>query len=228
VDSTFQRARSAEQKQQRAQDLLDAARELALKHGARSVTLSAMAQRANVHHSAVRRYFASHHDVLLQLAEEGWHRWSDAVVDGLDGRQSSPAELVELLTATLARDPLLCDLMANVPLQLEHDVDVAKVIEFKRSTHAAITRMRDAIAAGVAGVDQAAALDVIIAANAMAATLWQATHPAAALASAMDADPTLSYLSPNDFDHTLTRLLTATVNGLRRPTTTPGKAPSPR
>jgi AcrR family transcriptional regulator len=214
---SFQRARSAEQKRRRADNLLEAARELALRHGVRSVTLSAMARRAGVHHSAVRRYFESHQDVLLRLAEECWSRWSDAVVAELDDRFVTPVELADLLAATLTRDPLLCDLMANVPLSLEHDVDVARVIEFKRSSHAAIARMCKAIAAGAPELDEAAALDVIIAANAMAATLWQATHPSPTLASALDTEPELSYLSPGDFERTLTRLLTAVTRGVHHP-----------
>ncbi|MCI2421407.1 hypothetical protein MOQ72_28625 [Saccharopolyspora sp. K220] len=180
------------------------------------MTLTAVAQRAGVHHSAVRRYFDSHRDVLLHLAAEGWNRWSDAVVGELRDRQVSPAELAGILTATLASDPLLCDLLANVPLHLEHDVDVDRVVEFKRYSRAAIARMREAIVAGVPGLDEPAALDVITASNAMAATLWQATHPGAALAAALNADRSLSYLAAGDFEQTLARLLTATVTGLTR------------
>jgi AcrR family transcriptional regulator len=212
----FQRARSARHKQQRAQDLVDAARGLATEHGVKSVTLTAVAQRAGVHHSAVRRYFDSHREVLLHLAAEGWNRWADAVAEALRDRRASSDELAAVMTATLARDPLLCDLMAHVPLHLEHDVDVDRVIEFKRSSRAAVDRMRAAIVAGVDGMDEVAALDVITASNAMAATLWQATHPAAGLEAAQTADPALSYLSAGDFEPTLARLLTATFAGLAR------------
>jgi Tetracyclin repressor-like, C-terminal domain len=90
-------------------------------------------------------------------------------------------------------DPLF-DLLANVPLHLEHDVGVDRVLEFKRSSHDAIARMRKAIATAVVEFDDAAALDVITAANAIAATLWQATHPAPALARALETDPTLAYI----------------------------------
>ncbi|WP_459965759.1 TetR family transcriptional regulator, partial [Mycobacterium avium] len=69
---TFQRARTEEKKRQRAEALVEAARSLALETGVASVTLTAVARRAGIHYSAVRRYFTSHKEVLLHLSAEGW------------------------------------------------------------------------------------------------------------------------------------------------------------
>ena len=77
----FQRARTEENKRQRAAALVEAARSLALETGGASVTLTAVASRAGIHYSAVRRYFTSHKEVLLQLAAEGWQRWSNKVCE---------------------------------------------------------------------------------------------------------------------------------------------------
>ncbi|GGJ42322.1 TetR family transcriptional regulator [Streptomyces brasiliensis] len=211
---SFQRARSTESKQQRADSLVRAARELALESGVRSVTLTAVAERAGVHHSAVRRYFDSHKDVLLRLAAQGWDRWADAVCERLHEGPVSPGRLAETLTDTLAADPLLCDLFANVPLHLEPDVEVDNVIAFKRSSRGAIDRMHGAIAAATTGFDDAAAFDAITATNALAATLWQVSHPGAPLAAALRKDPELMYLGTEKFEQTLARLLTATFTGL--------------
>jgi AcrR family transcriptional regulator len=65
ANPSFQRARSAENKRQRASALVETARSLALETGVASVTMSAVADRAGVHHSAVRRHFSSHKDVLI-------------------------------------------------------------------------------------------------------------------------------------------------------------------
>ncbi|GII52725.1 transcriptional regulator [Planotetraspora thailandica] len=210
----FQRARSAESKQQRARSLVDAARSLALEKGVAAVTLSAIAERAGVHHSAMRRYFDSHKDVLLQLAAEGWHRWADETTEALRDRQVNAAELARTLVATLAADPLFCDLLANVPLHLEHEVTVDRVVEFKKTSREAVLRLTRAIATATPSLGTARALDVVTAANALAATLWQATHPAPTLRAAFAADPTLTLVKPDDFRDTLTRLLTATCAGL--------------
>ena len=71
---TFQRARTEENKRRRATALVEAARSLAVETGVASVTLTAVAGRAGIHYSAVRRYFTSHKEVLLHLAAEGWVR----------------------------------------------------------------------------------------------------------------------------------------------------------
>src|ERR1700729_4362157 len=68
----FRRARTERMKRQRAAALVEAARSLALETGVASVTLAAVANRAGVHYSAVRRHFTSHKEVLLHLAAKGW------------------------------------------------------------------------------------------------------------------------------------------------------------
>jgi AcrR family transcriptional regulator len=69
---TFQRAYSLHHKQQRAADLIEAARTLGARGGVRTVTLTAIATQAGVHASAVRRYYASREEIPLTLAEEGY------------------------------------------------------------------------------------------------------------------------------------------------------------
>ena len=212
------RARSPESKQERAASLLEAARSLAAEHGVTSVTLTAIAERAGVHHSAMRRYYASYKEVLLHLAAEGWTRWSARVREALAGQGAvSPAALAGVLAAALASDPLFCDLLANVPLHLEHEVTAGQVVDFKRVTSAAVTAMADAIAEHVPGLGPRLALDVVTAANALGATLWQVAHPSAAVAEAYRASPGLAAVRVDDFQATLTRLLAATCTGLAAP-----------
>ncbi|WP_208298750.1 TetR family transcriptional regulator [Streptomyces liangshanensis] len=218
TNPSFQRARSAENKRQRASALMEAARSLALESGVASVTLTAVADRAGVHHSAVRRYFSSHKDVLLQLAAEGWVAWSDAVREGLDALAPAtpvtPAAVAGILARALDADPLFCDLLANVPLHLEHDVHVERVTAFKHVSRAAVVSLADAIENALPGLDGRGALDIVTAANALAATLWQVAHPPEALARVYAEDPGVSPSWALDFVPTLTRLLTATVVGL--------------
>jgi AcrR family transcriptional regulator len=212
---SFQRARSAENKLQRRNDLVEAARSLALQSGVASVTLTAVADRAGVHHSAVRRYFSSHKDVLLHLAAAGWTRWSDTVRDALEGQPPATARAVAgVLASGLAADPLFCDLLANVPLHLEHDVDIERVREFKRESHAALMSMAGAIEQALPGIGARGALDIVTAANALAATLWQVAHPPEVLAQAYTEDPAIAPTWALDFVATLTHLLTATCVGL--------------
>src|SRR5271156_1449621 len=98
-----QRARSVEDKQRRAEDLLEAARALTVEAGGvRHVTLAAVTERAALPPSGVRRYFASKEELLLELAERGWDEWRDILTARLAGRHDlDPAETAQVISATI-------------------------------------------------------------------------------------------------------------------------------
>src|ERR1700704_6529770 len=102
AQSNFLRARSPQRKQQRAEDLLAAARRLAHDEGAQAVTLTEIANTAGVHVSAVRRYFESREEIFLRLADEGWQEWAHALRDRLStATDITPHELASALAGTL-------------------------------------------------------------------------------------------------------------------------------
>ena len=102
--------------------------------------------RAGVHYSAVRRYFTTHKEVLLHLAAEGWVRWSNTVCAALrEPGPMSPSRVADTLANGLAADPLFCDLLANLHLHLEHEVDLDRVVEIRRTSTAAVVSLADAI-----------------------------------------------------------------------------------
>lgn len=212
--TSFQRARSEEQKQERASALLDAARSLASETGVASVTLTAMADRAGIHHSAVRRYYTSFKEVLLLLGEEGWRRWATGVCDSLDATdQVSPAQIATIMAEHFARDPLFCDLQVNLPLHLEREVEVEQVAAFKRVAYDSVRSVAEAIKRACRLFDEESALDAIAAACSLAAMFWQSAHPPKKVAEVIGDD----VLSPNwnmDFLPALTRVLAATCVGL--------------
>jgi AcrR family transcriptional regulator len=212
---TFLRARSEETKRQRAAAIVEAARSLALKNGVTSVTLTGVANRAGVHYSAVRRYFTSHKEVLLHLAAEGWVRWSGTVCKGLrEPGPMSPARVAETLANGLAADPLFCDLLANLHLHLEHEVDLDRVVEIRRTSAAAVTSLADAIEEALSPLGRPGAFDVLLAAYSLAAPLWQIAHPPEGLTDAYAEDAQVPPEWNLDFASALTRLLTATCVGL--------------
>jgi len=211
----FKRARTEEHKRQRAATLMEAARSLALERGVAAVTLTAVADRAGVHHSAVRRYFASHKDILLHLAAERWARWSNTVCEELQGPGRMPADRVaETLANGLADDPLFCDLLAYLPLRLEHETNVEQVVEFKRVCYPAIISITGAIACVAPAFGRQGSADAVTAATALAGWLWQVAHPPQPLLQAYAEEPVAPPEWDVDFRPTLTRLLTATCVGL--------------
>ncbi|MDX3852373.1 TetR/AcrR family transcriptional regulator [Streptomyces sp. AK02-01A] len=209
----FQRAYSPEHKAQRAADLMEAARTLAAREGVRGVTLTAIAQHAGVHVSAVRRYYASREEILLNLAEEGYNAWSRAVVARFTGRAGlTSVELARTLVATFAERPLFCDLLTHVTLSLEREVSYERVRAFKYSAGDAVAVLTDAVAAASA-LDGAAARELITGTIALAASLWQAGHPGDILTRLYREEPAMAHIGI-DFEPALTRLLTALCDGL--------------
>jgi AcrR family transcriptional regulator len=81
----FQRARRPEQKQQRQDAILDAARQLARRDGVRNVSLADIADQVGVHKSALLRYFETREQIFLELTAQAWAEWRRAVHAGLDG-----------------------------------------------------------------------------------------------------------------------------------------------
>ena len=212
---SFRRARTEENKRQRAAALVEAARAIASETGVASVTLTAVASRAGIHYSAVRRYFTSHKEVLLHLAAEGWVRWSGTVCENLAAAGTMTAERVaETLADGLAADPLFCDLLANLHLHLEHEVEIERVIEIRRTISAAAIALADAIEKALPALGRSGAFDILIAAYSLAAAFWQIANPPAKISDFYEEEPDVLPAEWNiDFGSALTRVLTATCVG---------------
>lgn len=214
VGAMHSRARSQEAKLQRTEDLLRAARDLAAdRGGVRHVTLASVTEAAGLHPSAVRRYFASKEELLLELAERGWREWRDALVADLAGaRNLTPARTAAAVAGTLAAQPLFCDLLTHVPLSLEGEVDIERARRFKTASFAAYDDIVGALAtSGTMTVAQVR--DLVTAALGLTANLWQLSRPTPTLAKLYATNPRWGHAAL-DFEPRLTRLLQATAAGL--------------
>ena len=88
--------------------------------GARFITLAPVTERAGLHRTGVRRYYASKEELLLELAERGWRQWSAAVRQALGDREGlEPRQVAAVLASTIASLPVFCDLLTHVALSLE-------------------------------------------------------------------------------------------------------------
>jgi AcrR family transcriptional regulator len=210
------RARSQEAKLRRAEDLLDAARALAAdRGGVRHITLAAVTEAAGLHPSAVRRYFDSKEELLLELAERGWNQWRDILTVHLaDARDLTPDQTAAAVVTTLVAQPLFCDLLTHVPLSLEGEVGIDRARRFKTSSFAAYDTIVDALAAA-GTMTTAQVRELITVALGLTANLWQLSHPTPTLAELYAQHPRWGHAAL-DFEPRLTRLLQATAAGLTR------------
>ncbi|MFK0152659.1 TetR family transcriptional regulator [Streptomyces sp. NPDC090499] len=211
MTTSFQRARRPEQKEQRRQDILDAAAALGRRDGVRAVTLTGLAGEAGVHKSAVLRYFESREAVFLLLTADAWQDWATAVEEALP-EPTDPQEVAAVLAGTLGNRPLFCDLLAHAQLNLERGVSEQEVRAFKVSALAAVDRIAHTLTSAMPSVSRSQAIDVIAGVTAVAAALWQTANPPETLARIYAQDPAFAH-SPLEFAPRLERLVALLLTG---------------
>ncbi|WP_212913289.1 TetR family transcriptional regulator [Streptomyces sp. TS71-3] len=209
-----QRARSTEDKARRAEDLLDAAEAMVLElGGVRYVTLAQVTERAGLHRTGVRRYYASKEELFLELAERGWGQWRDALKAEIALQTGlTPAQTAAVVSRTLIRLPIFCDLLTHVALRLEGDVDIERARRFKTNAFAA----RDEIAAALEHASSLALqqIETLVAVSVtLAAGFWQVSHPTATLAELYEQEPRWGHIAL-DFAPRLTAALQAFALGI--------------
>jgi AcrR family transcriptional regulator len=209
----FQRARSAQAKQQRQTAILNAARSLAAENGVSRVTLTDIADAVAMHKSAMLRYFETREEIFLLLAAEAWQEWSAALCHDLGMLAGAgTADVAEALAGTLASRGLFCDLLAQTPLHLERNVSLDAVREYKLITLTQVDRLVSAILAVLPSLTEENAVDVIATATSLAGTFWHIATPGPEVAALYRSDPRLAH-AILEIRHRLIRILTALLDG---------------
>jgi AcrR family transcriptional regulator len=195
---TYQRARRPEQKLERRDAILGAARELALRGGVRAVSLAEIAALVGIHKSALLRYFETREQIFLELTAQAWREWTAALHAQLDDAapgspvSASAALVADVFARSFGDRPLLCDLIAHTPLNLERNVSPEAVRQYKLTSLASV----DEAAAIVQRVLPELALsecgEFVAALASLAGALWQIANPAPALAELYASDPALA------------------------------------
>src|SRR5690242_14026660 len=115
---TFQRARSAEQREIRRQAILDTAAAMLDEMPVAEVSLNELSRRVGLAKSNVLRYFESREAVLLELLARALRTWlaelSDELTASVDPRlpaRERGDQLAAVLSRSLARHTVLCDLV---------------------------------------------------------------------------------------------------------------------
>ncbi|MGW0192622.1 TetR family transcriptional regulator [Nonomuraea sp. NPDC003201] len=210
----FVRARRPEHKQQRREEILAAARDLAMASGVRNVSLGAVAEAVGLAKSNIMRYFGTREEIYLILAADEWDQWAAAVTARLDGSSGGVASggVASALAETIADRPLLCDLLSQTATTLEHNVSVEAARTFKRAIHAVIADLGEQVAR-VTGLTADEGMELVAAATALASVLYPVANPSPVLAELYAQDPDIAATCP-DFVPTLVRALKALLAGL--------------
>ncbi len=209
------RARSDQDKEVRKTALLTAARELAVDGGVREVTLTEVTSRVGLHPSALRRYFESREELLLELAEQGWSEWRERLLTDLGGRRLTAVGIADVVAGSLDALPLFCDLQTHVGLSLEGAVRLERARRYKTAASESFDAMTAGLVEAGEGLDAEGARTILTAATSCAAYLFQLSRPSPTLRRLYDEVPRWAH-SALRFREQLTTLLRAVALGVTR------------
>ncbi|MGP2440731.1 TetR family transcriptional regulator [Streptomyces sp. JW3] len=216
--TTFQRARSEEQREIRRQAILDTAAAMLDEMPIGEISLNEMSRRVGLAKSNVLRYFESREAILLELLDRAWRQWvADLPVlvhAGVD--QDAPVsrraeQFAAVVAGSLAERRVLCDLLSAQAGVLEHNVSPQAAARHKR---AAVANVADIAALahqrlpelGNSAPQLTAAIIMAIGA------VWTHARPSPAMLAAYEADPSLTAFKL-DFVTTLQELLATLTAG---------------
>jgi AcrR family transcriptional regulator len=191
---TFQRARRPEQKRRRQDAILDAARDLARRDGVRNVSLADIAGRVGIHKSALLRYFETREQIFLELTAEAWREWMQALHGALDQAERGSADLVaDVFAHGFGDRPLLCDLIAHTPLNLERNVSPEAVRRYKLTSLGAVEEAAALVQRVLPALTVDEGREFVAALASLAGAVWQIANPPPALAELYASDKDLGY-----------------------------------
>jgi AcrR family transcriptional regulator len=218
--TTFQRARSQEQREVRRRAILDTAAAMLAEMPVAEVTLSELSRRVGLAKSNVLRYFESREAVLLELLDSAWQEWLAALEAGLAGAVDTTAppatrgdQLAAALAASLAGRPVLCDLLSAQAAVLERNVSTQVAAAYKRAALADVSRLGRLVHRYLGELGEHDAERLAAGAVLVAGALWAHAQPSAAVLAAYEADPGLAVMA-TDFTATLREVLEVLAAGL--------------
>ncbi|POX63485.1 TetR family transcriptional regulator [Streptomyces sp. Ru62] len=216
--TNFQRARNEEQREARRRAILDTAAAMCSEMPVNSVSLNELSRRVGLAKSNVLRYFESREAILLELLDRDWRQWTAELPELLDATVAPDAAVLQrgrafaaTLTHSLARHPVLCDLLSAQAGVLEHNVSADVAARYKRAALAnvaALAALADHHLPELRGhTEQLVAQAVLV-----IGAIWTHARPSEAMLTAYEADPSLAVLRM-DFEPTLQDLLTTLIAG---------------
>jgi AcrR family transcriptional regulator len=190
VESTFQRARRPEQKQERREAILAAARKTADRDGVRNVSLAAIAAEVGVHKSALLRYYETREEIFLEITAAAWREWVAWLESALAGLETGDADAAaRVLARSFADRPLFCDLLAHTPLNLERHVSVEAVRRYKVVSLATVQHSGELLAARLSPLTADGCREVVSVVARLAGQTWQIANPPAEVAAFYRSSP---------------------------------------
>lgn len=219
--TTFQRARSDEQRALRSRTILDTAATMLQEMPVAEVSLNELSRRVGLAKSNVLRYFDSREAVLLELLARSTREWITHLEAALPtsvrrraGFNRRAEQLADAIASSLADRPVLCDLMSAQAAVLEHNVSVEAVTRHKLAGLADGEVLSGLVRDALPELDEDETWKYLVAIWLMISALWAYARPPHAVLEAHAADERLARWHL-DFATALADYLTTLAIGLR-------------
>jgi AcrR family transcriptional regulator len=194
--TTFQRARSAEQREIRRRAILDTAAAMLTELPVAELSLNELSRRVGLAKSNVLKYFESREAVLLELFATEFDAWVEDLRTALRDVKGSSAQrgekLVEAIVQTLVARPVFCDLISAQASVLERNISADVAIAFKRSALRGYEGLLTVVTTALPQISVENASRFITNASMLAGAIWTHSHPTPAILAAYEADPALA------------------------------------
>jgi AcrR family transcriptional regulator len=218
--TTFQRARSDEQRAIRRQTILDTATAMLAEMTVAELSLNELSRRVGLAKSNVLRYFDSREAVLLEMLDSLTREWLEhlsreipAAVSAQAGFERRAEQLAGALARSLAERPVLCDLLSAQAAVLEHNVSTDAIASFKRRGVASATTLVGLVRHALPELSEDQAWRLVLGAFLLTSSLWAHATPPQAVLDAYEQIPELSSMRL-DFSTTLEESLVTMALGL--------------
>ena len=213
----FQRVAIPQNPRLRSEAILETARDLAVARDVRSVSMTSIARAAGISRATLLRFFASREQIFLVLASWAWREWAEAIGQTLPAVSTDSRQLAVALTESLAERPLFCDLLAQATLNLEHNVSLEPLQEYRLQKLAASAAAGGAVGAALTRlglfVSPDTGQELVDMITAQAAMIWQISHPPQRLVELYAQDVQL-VPSAIEFVPSMVRFISLLVMGL--------------
>jgi AcrR family transcriptional regulator len=218
--TTFQRARTDEQRAVRSQAILDTAAAMLQEMPVADLSLNELSRRVGLAKSNVLRYFDSREAVLLELLHSSFREWLAHLAAELPsairrraGFKRRAEQLATAITGSLVERAVLCDLMSTQAAVLEHNVSVEAITRYKLAVLTDAEVLAGLVSDALPELSQDDAWRYTVGIWLMTSALWAHARPPEAVLQACAADERLEK-THLDFPAALEDYLTTLAIGL--------------
>ncbi|MCX5412936.1 TetR/AcrR family transcriptional regulator [Streptomyces sp. NBC_00059] len=214
---TFQRARTDEQRSLRRRQILDTAAAMLTEMPVAGLSLNELSRRVGLAKANVLRYFESREAVLLDLLGAEVADWiadlERAPLPGPGVPQERGDLLADLLASSMARRPVLCDLLGAQGAVLEQNISTEVAIQHKRRAMKSLRALTALTRRHLPELTDDDAASLTATTLLMAMSAWQCSRPSPAMLAAYASDPELAAMRL-EFTDAVRRATAVTASGL--------------